>query len=163
MTAQELLDALSIAIYESPLASMRETGAVADRSNPLAVVMLVVDFDTEVSMNGIANFIGNNSGRFAAETVHALRTLGCPADADKLERIVQIAATAGMTHPAIQTDREALEAFAVTSFAKTHGAKWDEVCRAIDAIAVTIDHDTILERLEAYVARNRDALEPLVA
>jgi hypothetical protein len=162
MTARELLSKLSVAIYESPRASMRETGEIADRSNPLAVAMLVIDFDTEVSMSGMADFIGNSSGRYAAETVDALRAIGCPADADKLEIIVEAASEAGMTHAAMQADREGLELFSISSFAKTHGAKWDEACLAISAMAETIDHAAILERLEAYVMRNRSILEPAV-
>ena len=52
----DIVSELSIKIYEEPLASWRESSKITDLSNPLSVLMLIIDFETEVSMNGILNF-----------------------------------------------------------------------------------------------------------
>jgi hypothetical protein len=104
MTPAELLSEFAIRIYDLPLSEIRDNGMIRDISNPVAIVMLVVDFDTEVSMNGINNFIGNSTGVFANETVAALRAIGCDTQAGQLQKILAIANAAGMTHDMIQRE-----------------------------------------------------------
>jgi hypothetical protein len=57
----DLLSEFSIKIYEPPLSHVRSSGHIANVSDVVCTAMLVVDFETEVSMNGIANFIGNST------------------------------------------------------------------------------------------------------
>lgn len=145
-----VLDDFSVRIYEPPLTAVRDSGAIADVTKPVHVLMLTMDFVTELEMNGITNFIGNSSGRFANETVTALREVGRPVQAKVLEQIVGVANDAGMTHAAIQQDRGGLEEFAVTSFSEVHGDKWDEASRRIDDLADQIEVEEIYSAMEAY-------------
>jgi hypothetical protein len=162
MSPADMLSELSIKIYEPPLSALRDDGTICDLSNPIAVVMLVIDFETEVSMNGINNFIGNFTGRYAAETVAALRKIGCAADAERLQRILDIVAAAGMTHDAIQQERSVITESTVTSFSKMHGDKWDSASEEIKRIESEIDYSDITAHAERFVADHaetfRDAL-----
>ncbi len=124
MTASELLDELSVKAYEEPLSALRESGQIADVSNPVCALMLVIDFETEFSMNGIADYLGNSAGAYADQTVEALVRMGCPDAAEKLRTILERSRAAGMTHEAVQAGRSGLPEYGVTSFAKTHGDKW---------------------------------------
>lgn len=153
----QLLSDLSVAIYEPPLAAMRETEAIADPRDPIAVLMLVIDLDTEVAMNGIHDFLGNGTGRHASETVRALVEIGADADASVLARVVDVAARAGMTHASVQADRiaEAKPLHAVTTFAETHGRKWDEVLAELRVLERELDFDRVYERAIAYVGAHR--------
>ncbi|WP_417393747.1 DMP19 family protein [Gimesia chilikensis] len=81
MTPEDLLGELSIRIYEPPLSDMREDGRICNAADPVAVLMLILDCDTEVAMNGIDNFIGNSSGRYMRETITALQTIGAQSQA----------------------------------------------------------------------------------
>src|SRR5262245_17446098 len=147
----DLLSEFAIKIYEPPFSDLRDSGRIVDVSNVVCAAMLVVDFETEVAMNGIVNFIGNSTGRYAAETVLALDRIGCAHAAAALRQILAVAAEAGMTHEAIQADRSALQPFAVTSFSALHGSKWDCAADEIDAIFATIDMTNVLSALEAFV------------
>jgi hypothetical protein len=157
MTPSDLLDEFSIKIYEPPLSEIRDSGLVRDLSNPIAVVMLVVDFDTEVEMNGINNWIGNSTGLYAEETVVALEMIGCVSQAMQLKHVLEIAAAAGMTHDAIREDRSGLAEFAVTSFSKIHGDKWDAASDEISNIHSLINYEEIRAHAERYVAIHADA------
>ena len=159
VTAAELLEKLAVEIYEPPLSEIRASGAIADVSNPLCVVMLLLDFETEVSMNGITNFLGNSTGRYAAQTVTALATAGCSVEAEALGRILDLASSAGMTHESIQSDRSGLEPYAVTSFSQLHGEKWDDVADKIGTIAERIDFGFVLEQTERFVAERGASID----
>ena len=151
MDASELLDDLSVRIYEPPLANIRDDGRISDTSNPLSVIMLLIDYETECSMNGINGYLGNSSGRRLPETIDALRMIGCTDHAEILQNIKTTAATGGMTHEAIQKDRTQLTPFAVTSFAKLHGDKWDEVCDTIHTLHDQVDWDTFWPAMTNFV------------
>ncbi len=159
MTPEELLSEFSIKIYEPPLCEMHDNGEIRDLSNPIAALMLVVDFETEVSMNGINNFIGNSTGLFANETVAALKTIGCETQAVQLEQILAIAAAVGMTHDAIQQGRSGLQQHAITSFSDLHGDKWDAASEQIDAIESDIEYSDMMSRAEDFVRLHTEVFQ----
>tara|TARA_R110002049_G_scaffold133887_3_gene293275 strand:+ start:1148 stop:1651 length:504 start_codon:yes stop_codon:yes gene_type:complete len=163
MDASELLDELSVRIYEPPLSLLREDGRISDVSQPISVAMLLIDYDTECSMNGILNFLGNSTGAYSRQTVLALRRIGCGDHADTLHEICRIATDAGMTHSAIQEDRASLTEFSVTSFDDTHGSKWDDVTARIQALHDDVDFADLYDRLTSFVGANRHSIEPMLA
>ncbi len=162
MMPDELLSQFSIKIYEPPLSELRDSGTIRNLSDPIAVMVLIVDFETEVTMNGINNFIGNSTGLFADETVAALKIIGCTTQADQLQRILDIATAAGMTYATIQQDRSQLAPYAITSFSELHGDKWDTANAAIQAIDVEIDYSQIMMHAETFVALHANAFHVAV-
>jgi hypothetical protein len=156
MNADQLLDEFAVKIYKPPLSDLRHTGEIGDLFNPICVAMLIIDFETEVSMNGINNFIGNTSGRFAHQTVDALNAIGCTTQAAQLKQILEIAAAVGMTHTAIQSDRSDLQPYAVTSFAQLHGDKWNVAIDQIRQIDSRIDYACIIDGTRTFIGRHLD-------
>lgn len=154
MRGLDLLDELSIRIYQPPLSERRASGRIADTADPISVVMLVVDLETEVSMNGIADFMGNSTGLYAAETVLALERVGCPDDATVLRSILEVAAAAGMSHSAIQADRSHLALYEISSFSETHGDKWDAALRVIEELHQKVDYQRVRECAARFVSEH---------
>jgi hypothetical protein len=120
----------------------------------LHIAVLVIDFETEVSMSGISNFLGNSTGRYLAETVEALRILGRTQDAETLREIASVADSAGMTYEAIQSDRATIEPYTVTSWETLHGEKWSKASARIRELGEKIDFPQIMEALLRLVASN---------
>jgi hypothetical protein len=156
------LSEFTIKIYEPPLSLIRDTDDIRDLSNPVHVLMLVVDFETEVSMNGMTNFLGNSTGRYARETAEALRLIGCAAAAERLRTIVAIGAAAGMTHESIQLERAELAPYSVASFADVHGDKWAAASDAIAREEEQIVFAEIWEAMERFVAKHHKALRSVL-
>jgi hypothetical protein len=159
MNPVDILTELSIKVYDPPLSSIRESGAIADVSNPIALLMLLIDFDTEISMNGITNFIGNSTGIYARETVLALERIGCSEEAKKLAAILVAAERVGMTYEAIQADRAPVKPYTVTSFKELHGAKWFDALAEIEAIYDSLDMSHVFARAEEFIAQHRSTFE----
>lgn len=159
MNAAQLLDELSVRIYESPLAEFRQDGRISDPSNPLSIVMLLIDYETECSMNGIVGFLGNSSGQRLPETIDAIRVIGCVDHAITLEQISATAASGGMTHNVIQQDRAGMKPFAVTSFAELHGEKWNAIVGTIHALHDSVDWDEFWQAATNFVGKHADKIE----
>ncbi|MGV3605386.1 MAG: DMP19 family protein [Planctomycetaceae bacterium] len=127
-------------------------------TNPLSVVMLLIDYETECSINGIIGFLGNEAGSRLPETISAFRAIGLGEHADTLESIQSMATSAGMTYDALQADRVGLEPFAVTSFEKLHGNKWDDACDSIQAMYANVDWDSCWPAAIGFIERNVDSI-----
>ena len=162
MNPEHLLSELSVKIYEPPLSEIRDSGRIADLSSAVSVLMLFIDFETEVMMNGIADFLGNSTGLYARQTVSALQIIGCPVQADALGRILTVAHDAGMTYEAIQADRSGLKPYAITSFAELHGDKWNAALEQIYELENQIDYQELWAKAGAYVASNQAEIETAV-
>ncbi len=155
----DIVTELSSKIYKEPLSSRRDSGQIRDLSNPLSILMLVIDFETEVSMNGIFNFLGNYTGIYANETVQALRKIGCVDEAPHLEKIIDIAFKAGMTRKEIQKNPERLPKGTSASFKDIHGNKWDNASDSIRDIEDNIDYREIYKAIDIFADENREYLE----
>ncbi len=159
MDASNLLDELSVRIYEPPLASFRDDGRITDASNPLSVVMLLLDYETECSMNGIIGYLDNSSGRYIAETVDAIHAIGCEEHAKVLGRIQRTAASGGMTSDEIHNNNVDLEPFTVTSFADLHGDQWDDICDRIEELHDAVDWNEFWKAMTAFVSEHKDVIQ----
>jgi hypothetical protein len=163
MTSDELLSELSIRIYEPPLSDLRSAELLKNASDPFATIMLLIDFRTELEMNGIFNFFGNSTGAYAPETAVALRTVGAHKCADVLEQMIQTASAVGMTYEAIQEDRARLEEYTVTSWNEMHGDKWKETENKINDLDEDLDWDEFDECLNKHVHTHFDLLAARLA
>ncbi|WP_417393746.1 hypothetical protein [Gimesia chilikensis] len=63
-----------------------------------------------------------------------------------------------MTHDAIQEDRSGLDEFAITSFEKLHGDKWDAASDGIQALDEQIDYSDMLACAETYAGNHSAVL-----
>lgn len=158
MDAAKLLDDLSVRIYEPPLSEYRDDGRICDTSNPLSVVLLLIDYEAECSINGISGFLGNSAGSRLLETIFAVRQIGCIDHANTLEQIRETATSAGMTYDAIQVDRVGLAEFSVTSFAKLHGDKWDNARARVRSLHDKVDWESFWPATLEFVRNNADAI-----
>ena len=158
MNASELLDDLSIRIYQPPLSVYRDDGRICDTTNPLSVVMLLIDYETECTMNGINGLLGNSAGRRLPETIVAMKKIGCIDHANILEEIQKTATAAGMTYEVMQEDCAGLAEFAVTSFAELHGDKWDNACDTIQTLHEDVDWDLFWQATLEFVRNNMDSI-----
>ena len=155
MTAADLLSEFLLREIEIPL------GDELQETSPLAIVKLICDLESEIQMSGMVDALGNLGGQMPA-TIRALVAIGCEKEAIRLEKILEVAARAGMTYEAIQEERAKLDLYAVSSFEETHGDKWSKAADEIEKAADRINWDRVLTAVEKYVGQHsatfRDAL-----
>lgn len=159
MTPEELLDDISIRVWEPPFSAIHDNGMLRQLDNPLSVVVLLITLDTEYNMNGVLNFIGNSSGRYFKETVSALEVVGAKSCAKTLGQIYEVAQKAGMTHESIQEDLQATPEFAVTSWREMHGDRWEEAEDVINKLGDEIDLEELWSCAQQYAADHYELIQ----
>src|SRR6202040_4397495 len=98
----KLIDALSIRIYEPPLCTARDR--LQEIAEPLRVPILVLDFDTEVCMQGMLGFLENSTGLFFAETIDAFEKIGASETVSVLRAIEKTLERHGVTPAQLRAD-----------------------------------------------------------
>lgn len=159
-TAFELLEWFSIAIYEPPLSNLRDQ--MRSLPSALSIPMLIIDFDTELIMQGILGFLENSTGLYLAETIEALDAVGAHGDASTLRSISAIMAEHGITVEQLRANVNRLELYEVTTFRKTHGEDLvpmtDRITREAERLSLYTGAQQVRDLLEPFVERHRDDL-----
>ena len=147
MNAEALIQDLAIKIYEKPLSQIRDEPEFPNLNNPLHVVVLLVDCDTEISMNGMLGFLENFTGRHLGKTIEALEKIGAPKSAE-LFRSVQICMERhGVTWAKLRGDFAGTVEYQITSFRQLHGESLDtfseELCQIVGKFELFNSHSAL--------------------
>jgi hypothetical protein len=158
---RELLNALAVQIYEPPLLAARER--FAELGEALRIVILIIDFDSELAMNGMLGFLENPAGLWLHDTIKAMETIGAIDTATVLRRIERIMLAHGVTPTDLRADFQGHKAFEITTFAQVHGehrkSMADEILREAQHLyAASGWTNDLIGKLEAYVTNHREHL-----
>jgi len=153
-----LLEMLSARAYEPPLSERLWNGQIRDLSDPVNVGLLLVAFEIQLLMNGIADGLGN-MGDYTHEIVQALVAIECKPAAAVLSRILDVARQAGMTPDAIEADRSAFAPGSITSFRERHGDKWRAALDEMWRLEEELEFEQIRAALEAFIHTHRERFE----
>ncbi len=123
MTADDVIQDLTGKIYIHPLSTARSEPDFPNLANPLHLVILLIDCDTEILMNGMLGFLENMTGRHLASTIEALKRIGALAAARDLQGIQDCMARHGVTWERLRGDLQGTREYDITSFHKLHGAQ----------------------------------------
>ena len=145
MEATHRIDSLVLAI-ESALERKAEDRGAASLSSAERVVLAVEALEREVNNGGYDQFFLNSSRAYAGDLERALRSIGCPEQADIARRAVAALAIKGAV------TAESVEA--------AHSAGGDDL---MDALSSLDDEyyacdEPIADRLFAFVKANRAAI-----
>ncbi|MFS0870291.1 hypothetical protein [Paenibacillus xylanilyticus] len=161
MSGEEVVGSVAMDLYRAEFATIRECGP--ELPQVLRDVILIIDLDTELSMNGITGFLENASGQFLEETIAAMQRVGNEADADILKSIQQELSENGVTPEQLRENVNALSEHDVTTSLKTHGPHIHEVMQRVELQAGNLsmqeDNEESFELLYQYVEHNKESLK----
>lgn len=131
MNANDVIQPLGISIYEEPLVHVREERDYPNLANPLHLVMVLIDADVEITMNGMLGFLENNTGEHLHATAEAMRLIGAPKCAEVFDRVEAVMTKHDVTWRQLRGDTVNAQPYEVTNFRKMHGARLDAFAREI--------------------------------
>lgn len=167
MSTDEILDSLAIEVYRPPLSKLRDDL----RSVPevIRIPVLIIDFDTEMCMQGILGFLENLTGFYFADTIAAMEAIGARDTAATLRTIQGIMTEHGVTHELLRGDFARLHEFQITTFAESHGEDLSQMADLIvqESMKLYIYSDNrkgedVFVLLSAFIEQRRDELVDLL-
>jgi hypothetical protein len=162
LSPAKLIEALSIRIYEPPLSNARDR--LREIAEALRVPILLLDFDTELNMNGMLGFLENSTGLYFAETIEAFDKIGASETVSILRAIEKTLKRHGVTPSGLRADFAGTQEYQITTFRELHGdlgTMPEEV--EVDAGRLYLygkpnTGEAVWPMLEAFVERNRARL-----
>ncbi|WP_379159147.1 DUF4375 domain-containing protein [Paenibacillus sp. sgz5001063] len=154
LSAEEIVDSVCSNIYEPEYAATRE--AVLKSPGFLREIMLLIDLDTELTMNGILGFLENSSGQYLLETIQALQHIGAAEDAEILEQIKQQLDTT----PAQRKASPSL--YEISSFQDRYTLNaevLDGILHKAEGLYLNTPDRNIFDNLVGYLSANRHLLD----
>ncbi len=163
MSGQELLNDLGLRIYKKPLSNVRQQSNWPNPNSPLHVAVLLIDFDTEVSMNGILGFLENSTGAYFNQTIDAFGQIGSETTMQTLEQIRDTMANYEVSHNRLREPHKRTTEFQITSFAELHGSQLkafaNEVCEIARSLYI---YDSLKQSpwdsLEDYLTAHKEVV-----
>lgn len=139
LPTEDLVSRLLLLVYKPPLSEVR--AAIEAQDEPLRVIVLVADFDTEVNMNGLFGFLENSTGLYLSETIEALEMIEAHQTASVLRDVEAVMTRHRIRPQQLREGVNALKPHAVTTFAQVHG---------VAAVAMAEEVESIGRRLYVY-------------
>lgn len=140
MSGEEIVGSIAMDMYRAEFASIRER--VTELPAVLRDIMLIIDLDTELSMNGMTGFLENASGQYMDKTIEALVRIGDNADAAILQKVGQLLSDQGVTVGQLREHVERLSEHDITTSLQTHGPQIHEVLQQVEREAYSLSFQT---------------------
>jgi hypothetical protein len=160
MSGEEVVGSVAMDLYRAEFATIRECGP--ELPQVLRDVILIIDLDTELSMNGMTGFLENASGGFLQETITAMQRIGNEADAEILKSIQHELSESGITSEQLRQNVNALSEHDVATSLKTHGPHIHEVLQRVElqagSLSMQEDNEEVFDLLYQYVDNSKDSL-----
>jgi hypothetical protein len=134
VTAKDLIEEAGRKLYKRPLSLVRVEAGFPDLNNPLHLIVLLVDCDTEIMMNGMLGFLENPTGRHLTATIEALRQIGAPIVAGQFQRVHDCMKRHGVTWERLREDFGSGQENQITSFRKLHGNQLDAFAAEVSTL-----------------------------
>lgn len=159
MPVDAILDHLAVQIYEPLLSKLRE--ALRLVLEVLRIPILIIDFETEVQMNGILGFLENSTGLYVPDTIDALETIAAHETANTLRAIQRIMSEHGVTVERLRSGLDQLREFQITTFRERHGEELSQMAELIGRQARKLyvydrGAEPVFDLLSGYLDHRRD-------
>ena len=163
LSAEDIIEQISIRLYEKENSHLRDNEVFSKMPTVLKDIILIIDFDTELNMNGILGFLENSTGLFLDETILALERIRAFEDFIVLKKIKDILRKYRVSTHDLRENVNKGDLSDISSFSKTHGAEYDEMTKAIGVEAEKLylynDFMKIFDYLTEYVEKSKTLLQ----
>ncbi|WP_336775471.1 DMP19 family protein [Paenibacillus sp. MMO-58] len=162
ISASDLIDHVCTNRYNKEIYYKNDKEVFKKLPEVLQDIILLIDLDTELNMNGILGFAENSTGRYLDETIKALERVGAINDANALIEIKEILKEYGANTHKLNDDLQHLQQYGVQNFAETHqifdDEFYDRIQKAEEKLYVYANQGNIFDNLIAYIEVNKKEL-----
>lgn len=162
LSSREIVEHICVGIYEAETYLIRDKDILKIIPQLIRDCVLLIDFDTEMNMNGIMGFLENSTGQFIEETVEVLERIGAVSDATALHNIKKSLDECGLKASILHANVQNLNEYQVSNFHLTHRNMDNELLNRIEQEAEHLyiynQEQNIFDYLYDYIEANRQSL-----
>ncbi|TCM91006.1 uncharacterized protein DUF4375 [Paenibacillus sp. BK033] len=161
-SASELIEHVCSNRYKKENCSKEDKQGFKQLPRVLQDIILLIDLDTELNINGVLGFIENSSGRYLDETIDVLGRIRAVNDANALKEIKDILREYDAGAHKLNDDIQHLQQYEVRSYAQTHPILddefYDRIQRAEEKLYINANQENVFDHLMRYIEANKKEL-----
>lgn len=158
-SADEIMDHVGLNRYSEENIQLKDEEVFYKLPALLRDIVLLIDFDTELNMNGILGFLENSTGKYLNETIEALERIGAVHDANALKDIKRILEKYHLSTGQLNRDLQGLELYEINHFRQIHGIAddefFEEIQLAAEKLTINSQEENIFAHLLTYIEANK--------
>ncbi|MCK9860652.1 DUF4375 domain-containing protein [Paenibacillus sp. ATY16] len=162
ISANDLIDHVCTNRYNKEIYYKNDKEVFKKLPEVLQDIILLIDLDTELNMNGLLGFAENSSGRYLDETIKVLERIGAVNDANALQEIKDILKEYGASTHILNHDIQLVQQYEVQVFAQTHqifdDEFYDRIQKAEEKLYVYANQGNVFDHLTVYIEANKKEL-----
>lgn len=162
LSAEDIVGQICMGLYEEENYHIRDNEIFLRLPTILKDIILIIDFDAELSMNGILDFLENSTGLFLDDTILALERIKAHEDYLVLNKIKDILKKYGVCPYDLRCSVNKSNLYEISSFSTTHDNKYNEMAEEISREAKKLylysESVNIFDYLIEYVQQNKELL-----
>ncbi|WP_426451963.1 DMP19 family protein [Paenibacillus sp. S-38] len=161
-----IIDHIGMNIYKSNYTKLRDKEIFIQLPVVLQDIILILDFDIELQMNGIIGFLENSTGTYFEETIQALFRISATKDFEIMKDIKSLLISNGINTLRLRENLIHLSQYQVTNSRNIHGKELSELLSEVASLADHLylyrDNDNIFDHLFSYFEKNKAKLNEYI-
>lgn len=158
-TGEEIINEIALNLYKEENYQICERDTFYKLPIVIRDIILVINFDTELTMQGILGFLENSTGLFLDDTIETLDRIQAKEDYEILIAIKSKLEQNNVSAQDFRNNVNNLKEYFINTFSKAHGSKYDEmaieICDIADRLYLYDDDRNIFDNLIRYVDTNK--------
>lgn len=167
LSAEDMIGEISLRLYNQENYHLRDGEVFSALPTVLRDIILIIDLDTEVTMEGILGFLENSTGLYLDDTISTLERIKAYEDRQVMSNIRDILKKYNVSTHDLRDDVNRGSLYEISSFSQTHGSQYDQMAEEIgleaDKLYLNRESGNIFDYLIDYVAENKGLLYDALA
>lgn len=161
-TGEEIVEEIASNLYEGENYLIFQEENFYKIPEQIRDIILLINFDTELAMEGIWGFLENSSGVYLNDTIETLEKIQAEKDHNILNNIKHILDENKISTSQLRVNTNNQELYSIQSFIETYGSAYDvmadRICEIAEKLYISSDDRNIFDNLILYIDKNKSLL-----
>ncbi|MDW2878257.1 MULTISPECIES: DMP19 family protein [Bacillaceae] len=161
-SSEEIVEIIATNLYSNDNLNIRDPDTFYNLPVIIRDIILLIDFDTEVTMQGILGFLENSTGLYFKDTIKTFEKIQAIEDYKILDKIESVLKKYYISTSDLRKNVNNQGLYNINSFSKLHGPDYENMAEEISSLAdnLYISHEerNVFDLLTEYVSREKKFL-----
>jgi hypothetical protein len=161
-TGEEIINEIALNLYNKENYKITERDTFYKLPVVIRDIILLINLDTELNMQGIMGFLENSTGLFLDDTIETLQRIQAKDDYEILKAIKFILEQNNISTMDLRNNVNNQMEYSITTFSETHSSKYDDLISEISEVADKLylydDDRNLFDYLIKYVDTSKNNL-----
>lgn len=134
-SGEEIINEIALNLYNEENYHLTESDTFYKLPVVIRDIILVINLDTELNMQGILGFLENSTGLFLDDTIETLQRIQAKEDFEILKEIKSILDQNNVSTQDLRNNVDNQMEYSITSFSETHSSKYNDMVSEISEVA----------------------------